>query len=223
MPKKSNPLSFLNSTAARIVTIVLVAHCVILYAVSRPEVVPSAAPLSSFPTNIQNWRMVQEGYVDEETREVLKADDLMTRMYARPGDITATNLFIAAFRSQRTGKAPHSPKNCLPGAGWMQEKEGTVTINVPGTGPIVTNRYIVSKGDSRSAVLYWYQSRDRVIASEYRAKFFAVADSMRFNRTDTALVRVVAPIVNGNDDAGVKMATDLVEAIFPTLHNFLPL
>ena len=223
MQNKPGLLGFLNSTPARILTVVLLAQCLVLYAVSRPEIIPTAQPLSSFPPVIGQWKMVQEGYVDEETREVLKADDLMTRMYARQGDSTATNLFIAAFRSQRTGKAPHSPKNCLPGAGWIQEREGFITIDVPGVGPIETNSYVVSKGDNRSAVLYWYQSRDRVVASEYRAKFFAVADSMRYHRTDTALVRIVTPIMGTNDDAGVKTATEFVQSLFPNLKDFLPL
>jgi len=50
------------------------------------------------------------------------------------------------------------------------------------------NRYIVSRGDDKAAVLYWYQSRDRVVASEYRAAAFTAWDSLRYNRTDTVLL-----------------------------------
>ena len=58
------------------------------------------------------------------------------------------------------------------------------------------NRYIVSHGQDRSLVMYWYQSRERVVADEFKAKFWVMADSLRFNRTDTALVRVVVPIID---------------------------
>ena len=72
--------------------------------------------------------------------------------------------------AQRTGKAPHSPKNCLPGAGWVQEQSGMVDVAIAGEpAPIRLNRYVVSRGQNQSAVLYWYQARNRTIASEYES------------------------------------------------------
>jgi len=81
---------------------------------------------------------------------------------------------------------------------------------------------VVAKGEDKSVVLYWYQSRDRVVASEYRAKFYLVADAIRYNRTDTALVRVVVPM-SGNDPAfATKTAEEFVQAFFGTLRRLLP-
>jgi len=59
----------------------------------------------------------------------------------------------------------------------------------------------VEKGDEKSIVLYWYQSRDRVIASEYLAKIYLVLDAMRYRRSDTALVRVVVPVIANDTKA----------------------
>ncbi len=71
----------------------------------------------------------------------------------------------------------------------------TIRVDIAGRAqPIEINRYIVSKGDERAVVLYWYQSRDRVVASEYRAAAFTAWDALRYNRTDTELVRVVTPV-----------------------------
>jgi hypothetical protein len=40
-------------------------------------------------------------------------------------------------------------------------------VALPGrTEPIEVNRYIIQRGDTKSLVLYWYQSRDRAVASE---------------------------------------------------------
>ncbi len=88
--------------------------------------------------------------------------------------------------------------------------------------PIQVNRYVVAHGDERSLVLYWYQSRDRAIASEYKAKFWVVVDAMRLNRTDTALVRVVVPIVNRDEEAADKSAADFVRSFYGTLRQYLP-
>jgi EpsI family protein len=192
----------------------------LIYSAVRPESPPSGRALSQFPVSLGSWKLQQEGVIDDETRAVLKADDLLNRFYA--GNGTGANLFVAAFRSQRNGKAPHSPKNCLPGSGWTPLESSYASIDVGGPGPIQVNRYVVAHGDERSLVLYWYQSRDRAIASEYTAKFWVVVDAMRLNRTDTALVRVVVPIVNRDEAAADKSAADFIRSFYGTLRQYLP-
>lgn len=221
MPSRS-PLTLLKTTPLLAVSILLVGQAVAVRAVSRPESVSPPAPLSSFPATIGDWSLVQEGYVDKETRDVLQADDLLTRSYARPGNPLGTNLFIASFFSQRNGKAPHSPKNCLPGAGWVQQQSEIMSVDVPGTGPISVNHYVIANRDARSDVMYWYQSRNRVVASEYKAKIYVVADAIRYNRTDTALVRVITPILNGNDEPAKTANIQFIQEMFPLIRGYMP-
>ena len=211
---------FLESSAALAATALLVIQGALLYTANRPEAILSGQPLAAVPAMLGSWQLTQEGVVDQETRDVLQADDLLNRYYSdgRAG----ANLFVAAFRSQRTGKAPHSPKNCLPGSGWEPLVSDEYSFD-PGVGaPITVNRYVVTHGDDRSLVLYWYQSRDRVVASEYKAKFWVVVDSIRLNRTDTALVRVVVPILDHDQEAATKVASDFVRSFYGTLRQYLP-
>jgi EpsI family protein len=132
-------------------------------------------------------------------------------------------LFIAYFETQRTGKTPHSPKNCLPGSGWIPSRSGTVSIPIPGLAHLIdVNQYIVSRGQNQSIVLYWYQDRSRVIASEYAAKIYTVADSIRYNRSDTALVRVVVGVDDGDINGAEATAASFVKAFFVRLRDYLP-
>jgi EpsI family protein len=213
---------FLNSTPARLVTVFLIVQTAVLYSSGRDEYIPPSRPLAEVPHEFGSWNLAGEGYVDKETQEVLKADDLMSRVYANPSTKATATLFVAAFRTQRNGKAPHSPKNCLPGAGWTQLSSENYPIDVGLAAPIVVNRYVVVHGDQRELVLYWYQSRDRVVADEFKAKFWVVADAMRLNRTDTALVRVTVMVNNNDEDGATKVATDFVRSFFGPLHNYLP-
>jgi EpsI family protein len=87
---------------------------------------------------------------------------------------------------------------------------------------MLVNRYLVQKGDSKSIVLYWYQSRDRVVASEYWAKFYVIADALRYNRTDTALVRIVVPVTNNDIDSATQSATEFAQTVFMPLRQQLP-
>ena len=203
--------------------IVLLAQSALFYSASRGEKVPASVPLAAIPATIGEWRLAQEGAVEKEVQDVLKADDLLNRTYAR--EQNAANLFIASFRSQRYGQAPHSPKNCLPGAGWQPSESGTIDIPVQG-GSINVNHYLVARGDNQSLVLYWYQSQGRVVADEFAAKFYLVSDSIRKHRSDAALVRIVVPIYPGDKEAerarAEKTAADFVTAVYPVVSEYLP-
>src|SRR5579864_6360473 len=214
-------LNFLKSRAAMILSALLILQGSLFYGFSRGETPPSYRPLDGFPKEIGAWHMVQQGVMEQEVKDVLRADDYITRGYAASPE-KAANLFVAFFKSQRAGQTPHSPKNCLPGSGWVWTVSDTIPVNVPGRDPIQINRYIVSKGEDRSVVLYWYQSRDRVVASEYKAAAFVALDALRYNRTDTSLVRVVVPIVKGQQDAATETGVEFIQAFFGTLRQFFP-
>jgi EpsI family protein len=98
-----------------------------------------------------------------------------------------------------------------------------VEVTVPGAAtPIRINRYVVARGSEKNVVLYWYQSRDRVIASEYSAKFWLVADSIRYHRSDTSLVRVVVPVRNNDEQSATKTSIDFVQAVYAKVRAHLP-
>jgi EpsI family protein len=216
-------MNLLQSKSARVLSLVLLAQAGVFYGFQRRELVPQREPLAQFSIDQTSWRKVQEMEIDQETLDVLKADDLLSRAYQNKTNGRVATLFIAYFDTQRTGKAPHSPKNCLPGAGFVPSQAGFTNISIPGEQtPIEVNRYIVSRGQNQSAVLYWYQARNRVVASEYSAKLFTIADAIRYNRSDTALVRVVVGADDGDTQKAIATAEDFVQSFFEPLKHYLP-
>ncbi|HUS08544.1 MAG TPA: EpsI family protein [Bryobacteraceae bacterium] len=222
MNRLNSNVGFLKSKQTRMLTGVLIAQAVLFYSMSRGEKVATNRPLAQFPVTIGAWQVIEEGVIEKEILDVLKADEILTRTYARPGSRLPSNLFVAYFRSQRTGQAPHSPKNCLPGSGWVPSNSDTVSVPIAGREPIQANRYLVSKGENKSVVLYWYQSRDRVVPNEYHAKFYVVADSIRYNRTDTALVRVVVPVIDNDEKTATQEGIEFVQTFFNPLRQHFP-
>jgi EpsI family protein len=215
--------SVLKRSAPRILSAVLLAQAALFYGFSRGEHVPIAKPLLDFSLPSAVWMPVKDQPLDQETLDVLKADDTLSRIYRNDQTNRMVDLFVAYFSTQRTGKTPHSPKNCLPGTGWVPSESGTVAIPVSGlSAPLIVNRYLVSRGQNQSLVLYWYQGHGRVIASEYRAKLFTVLDSLRYHRSDTALVRVVAPVSETEPEAATRSAVAFVQALFAPLKAYLP-
>lgn len=215
---------FLSTRQAAILSAVLILQAGLFYGASHGEPAVQEKPLSLLPTHFGSWSLVQEGVVDEETEKVLRADDTVTRQYTDASQNFIADLFVAYFRSQRQGQTPHSPQHCMPGAGWVPVSNSIIPVSLPGHAePIQVNRYVLSKGFSKDVVLYWYQSRRRVVASEYKAKMYLVADALRYNRTDTALVRVIVPVAdNGSEQAATDAGIDFIRSFFDTLSGFLP-
>jgi EpsI family protein len=213
----------MGSKSFVILSAVLLAQAGMFYGFSRKENVPARLPLADFTLTGTNWNKVQDVEMDKDELDVLQADDILSRIYQDPRSGRAAALFVAFFDTQKTGKTPHSPKNCLPGAGWVPSQNEIVDIPIPGQAlPLQANRYIVARGDNQSVVLYWYQSHNRTVASEYWAKMYTVADSIRYNRSDTALVRVVVGVNGGDTQAAIKTATDFAIAFYPELKQYLP-
>jgi EpsI family protein len=217
-------VSLVNNKFSRVLTLVLLLQAAMLYGVaSRAELVPSLRPLADFPRGLAGWNAVGEFPIEPEIQEVLRADDTLNRIYQRASDHAEANLFLAFFKTQREGQSPHSPKNCLPGNGWQPVETGVISIELPGRRNAITaNRYVASHGGQKAVIIYWYQSHSRIIADEYAAKFWLIVDSIRYHRSDTALVRVVVPIEEGKADGATSVAVAFVKAVFPELAGLLP-
>lgn len=194
----------------------------------RAEPIMIRQSLDKFPLQLDGWQGAPQAPFAKEILDVLGVDDYLTRVYFTPDRKEGAGLYIGYYQSQRQGDTMHSPLNCLPGAGWEPVSSRRITLDAqvsPGQPrPIEINRYVIRKGLDRQLVLYWYQAHDRVVASEYWGKFYLVADAVRMNRTDGAMIRVIVPV--GPNDSGEEQAeataARFVKSIFPYLNNHLP-
>ncbi len=217
-------MQVLRNRYAYTLTLALIVQAFIYYSVAyRSEHMPYMAPLSTFPQTIQGWQMTADVPIEKDILDVLKADDTLERIYVNPSNTASVSLFIGFFKTQRYGQNPHSPKNCLPGNGYEPLKDTRISIRVPvWNHPITTNQYVVQRGDQKSVVLYWYQSHNRVIASEYRARMWLVADAIRYHRSDTSIVRIVVPVLEDDVDGATRTGVRFIQAMFPDLLKQLP-
>jgi EpsI family protein len=195
---------------------------------SAPEIVPLRDSLTSVPLQIQEWQGRNEPAFSAEILAQLGVDDYLIRTYYSPPQ-SLVNLYVGFYASQRQGDTIHSPLNCMPGSGWLPVKQARTTLSVPGpqgsTAAITVNRFVIQKGVDRQLVLYWYQSHGRAVASEYASKLYLVADAIRLNRSDAALVRVMTPIIGNSlesENSASERAEEFVRALFPSLYRVLP-
>ena len=152
---------------------------------------PPACPSVSCP-EFGPW-VAQDIPLTDDTLEVLGKGDFLNRIYtAEPTNGRATvppvSLFIGYFPTQRTGQTMHSPLNCLPGAGWTFDSKQYVDIQDINGKTYHVGEYVITNGDIKQFVIYWYQAHGRSIPNEFAAKGHMVLDAIRTNRTDGALV-----------------------------------
>jgi EpsI family protein len=204
------------------VLVLLAATAALLKAHERPEVVPPHKELADFPMQIGSWSGTRLS-VSADERSVLGPGEFLLRNYQPSQAEPAVNLYVAYFPTQRTGDTIHSPKNCLPGSGWVPDESSHLSITTAPGQSILVNRYIVSKELSRDLVLYWYQAHGRVTPSEYWAKVFLVSDAIRMNRTDGALVRIVTEVPSGTTvDSAQARALAFAHQVVPLLDSYVP-
>ena len=134
------------------------------------------------------------------------------------------SVYVGYYDEQRQGKTIHSPRNCLPGAGWDPVGKSVVYSPSKTFGDVGINRYELVNEDRRAIVYYWYQGRGRVAHNEYREKYEMLRDAAVLGRTEEALVRIVVPVVKNDvaaaDAIAMRIAGDLaddVQRVLPPL------
>lgn len=204
------------------VALLLVATLLLLHSRGDSDLIPPSEPLSQVPRAIEGWSG-NDVPIDQEALDVLGAGDFLSRLYTRDGQPLPIGLFIGYFPTQRTGVTIHSPKHCLPGAGWMFESSQYVDLNDANGKAHRVGEYIISNGENRQFVIYWYQAHGRSVANEFLAKMYLVTDAMRLNRTDGALVRVITPIGPNEGTAPARVRAEAFTAqLAPMLPRFIP-
>ena len=212
----------MKSSRFWIVVALLAGTALLLHARGDTDLIPASEPLSQVPRTIAGWSGTDVD-IDSETRDVLGAGDFLSRIYTQGAEVQPIGLFIGYFPTQRTGATIHSPKNCLPGAGWAFESSRYVMLNDADGKAHQVGEYIIGNGENRQFVIYWYQAHGRSVANEYMAKIYLVTDAIRLHRTDGALVRVITPIGSGEGTPAAKTRAERFTAqLIPVLPRFIP-
>ena len=216
------------------VVLLLAFTAIILQSRGDSDRVPPSEPLHLMPETIGAWTG-QDLPIADEILAVLGKGDFLNRVYYRSQSLDVSQaegrsganlpigLFIGYFPTQRTGQSIHSPQNCLPGAGWTFDSHRYTSVKDVNGKSYRVGEYLISNGEVRQFVIYWYQAHGRSIPNEYVARAYMVADAIRMDRTDGALVRVITQIAptESVDDAR-KRVVRFTSLMAPMLPRFIP-
>jgi EpsI family protein len=215
----------MNRIRAWVPATILAVGVLLLQGAGRQHRMELRAPLDeTIPLRLVE-RAGRDTTIAREEVEVVGMTSYVLRRYGTDLETLGADfsLYVGYYDSQTQGRTIHSPKNCLPGAGWEPVSSGTAVIATV-DGPVTVNRYLIQNGTSRAIVLYWYQGRGRVAASEYAVKWDLLRDAALRGRTEEALVRVAVP-VDGKEDgesAAFDLAARVAGSVIPSVFLALP-
>jgi EpsI family protein len=208
---------------------VLLVGCFLTASARRQERVNLAKPLRTMPLVLAGFSGT-EREIGEQEQKVAGMSDYVFRVFAQD-TANVFSVYVGYYESQTTGKTIHSPRNCLPGAGWQTVESGKRPIDVGGRS-LTVNRYILANGPTQAVVYYWYQGRGRVAASEYSVKWDLLRDAATRGRTEEALVRIMVPIASSRSFSAADwherqaradlLATRIAAALVPSVERMLP-
>ncbi len=194
------------------------------------EVRPSRAPFLVFPAEIDGWKCPEFQTMDEKTEKNLGVTDYLLCNYENRERQAYGNVYIGYHASQvrKEGggsgeNSIHPPKHCLPGSGWDIIEADTRPLDLPGFPPNAkVNRFVIAKGEMRSLVYYWYQSRGQVIAEDWEKIVRMFWDRATRRRTDGSLVRFTVPILRGEVEEAEANFRSLASGVVPKLADYVP-
>ena len=200
--------------------ILLIAAAGLTTLFSHSERIKPNRPFSQFPLEIGPWRGATS-QMDEEVYNILGVEDYIMANFSN-GKGLGVNLYVGFYQSQSKGDLIHSPKNCMPGAGWNIVQSAVIPIELPKSDKTIKiARLLLNKDGQKQVVYYWFQSRGRIISSEYMQKIWLVLDSITKSRTDGSFVRLIAPVIKNEADTE-RLLTQFADDIYPILNQFIP-
>jgi exosortase D (VPLPA-CTERM-specific) len=200
-----------------ILLLVLIAQFVLP---ERQENVPVRKSFTDFPVEIAEWQSIRKT-MEAKFIDALKFEDYLLANYSSQSG--SLELYVAYYDSQRKGESAHSPRSCLPGAGWKITQRNNVAIDYKDSAnnkaQMSASRMLVQQGDNKFLMYYWFKQRDRHVTNEYLVKWYLFWDGMTRNRTDGALIRVMYPISQQQD---VQAADQIIQTFLQETLSVLP-
>lgn len=187
---------------------------------SHSENISPNKPFDQFPLVLDEWKG-KTTEMDENVYNILGVEDYIIADYQK-GNKEWVNLYVGFYQSQKQGDIIHSPKNCMPGAGWNITDSSIEMVHVDALGKqINVIKLLLQKGSQKQVVLYWFQSRGRIISSEYMQKIWLVVDSIIKNRTDGSFVRLISPVIT-DEYSATQLLKSFTNKVFPALQEHIP-
>ena len=176
----------------------------------------SLPDLLNIPSRVLEFKQLRpDSPVPESTRRTLETNTILMRDYAsahgRPVNLTIVY-------AEKTRRSLHFPEVCFTGQGWETHGKYTIPVGTYFLGQGLT----VQKGDSKSAVLYWFKTGNELTGSYYKNTFNWSSDKLLLRNPSTMLVRLSTPVGEQGEELAYQILSDFASGLTPILFDTIP-
>jgi EpsI family protein len=141
-----------------------------------------------------------ERTLDRDFLDVLRARDVLYRIYTGSGGDPVW-VFLGYFDQQKEGSQVHSPRHCYPGSGWNIEAEPR--WDAPWGGRVAS--LVVSDGNERRLVVYWYQLDHATETDVLPLKFELTRRALSRRSQDVVFASISTPVSGSLDQTMTRL------------------
>ncbi len=180
----------------------------------RPETAGNVN-FDSFPLEIGDWKGTKET-LDPQILELLNPQAIISATYVNSEGISI-HLLFDFFSSEAAFGGPHSPRNCLPGSGWVITE--TVANNIRNKNSVIpAGRFQLQMHKSKQVMDFWYITNYGETANDYVFKLYELLSALTFKPRDIAFVRFVAK----DDPKSLKALEEFQTLMLKEIYGHLP-
>lgn len=224
--KESNALIEKSNWQTKPTVIFLLVNLFVASLISSPffqreDVIVDNKSLTQFPSMLGQWR-ASESRLPPSIEAVAGASEYYYGDYLSTSN-DKVNLYIAYYRDQKKGAAPHSPTVCIPGDGWIITSDEPVSIKSKSGKIYEVSRLIITKDKHTIVTYYWLKQGNKIFRQQFMARLNLIWFAIKESRADAALIRMVSEVANNEkiEDADARIqevATELLDVI----SNYVP-
>ena len=184
----------------------------------RSEIIPSRESFASYPLQLGGWQGRTYEFLNGED-DALKLKDYFLANFNKSN--TNIDVYFGYTDSQRNEFVPHSPKACIPGGGWEITDTRLQEMTIDSNTSFKVTRMLISKGESKQLIYYWFHQRGRDLSNEFPMKFALLYDAIKINRTDGALVRFTTAVHKSEQEADAVL-TEFIRLNYSLFPKYIP-
>lgn len=200
---------YISSTA---IVLTFVFTLLLLYA--RPDTA-GVVSLDDFPLEIGEWQGEKQ-FISDATMELLNPQAIISAVYTNKEGVSV-HLLFDFFSSEAAFGGPHSPRNCLPGSGWVISETESAKINIESK-EIDAGRFLLTRNRNSQVMEFWYITHLGETANDYVFKLYELGSALLFKPRDVAFVRFVC----ANDAESVQALREFQKLVLPVIYDRLP-
>ncbi|HPA16004.1 MAG TPA: EpsI family protein [Desulfobacterales bacterium] len=159
----------------------------LIYRQSASKTYRKSESLCQAFSGMQDWTGNGPISLDKKVMESLELDDYINQSYSNGTE--TVSLYVGYYLTAKKVGAAHSPLVCFPGQGWQVSDTGRESVTV-GDHDIDASVMVVSRGDVKDLIIYWFQAFDKTSSGTFLQKIQTLWSKIIHSREDNAFVRI---------------------------------